>query len=365
MRGDVGDLALLRDERENLEPPRLRKLHHCLPGEGVGAVQDDPITLLELCVVQQLERGCRRSSQHRRVPGWDVVGHNSQRVGWDHCVRPPNPNARGRKDPIPSFQAFDAGADSFDDSDTPNAPDGRPGGQRVPRRERLDRENRSVALLDSAGGDLRRRGAVRRNRGNVFRQARRSEEPQLHLTYSHLERRTLNVGKFPFHPAVEGRWANWYFPDGSWGLSGYPLNEAYSDPYDSSSWTGAGYLGIGSDDDTPEDAAAFWATYKFAEDGVWAGLTFGIGGQYESEREFVSARTDGSGQLQVDANGNPIALYTDPRINIDAMISYNFDFMERESRIQLNVNNLMDDRDQYGLGFAGGISARVEFGMVF
>jgi hypothetical protein len=39
--------------------------------------------------------------------------------------------------------------------------------------------------------------------------------------------------------------------------------------------------------------------------------------------------------------------------------------MERESRIQLNVNNLMDDRDQYGLGFAGGISARVEFGMVF
>ncbi|MDA8527431.1 TonB-dependent receptor plug domain-containing protein [Opitutaceae bacterium] len=192
-----------------------------------------------------------------------------------------------------------------------------------------------------------------------------TEQFQMLLTYSHLERRTLNVGKFPFHPAVEDRWANWYFPDGSWGLSGYPLNEAYSDPYDSSSWTGAGYLGIGSDDDTPEDAAAFWATYKFAEDGVWAGLTFGIGGQYESEREFVSARTDGSGQLQVDANGNPIALYTDPRINIDAMISYNFDFMERESRIQLNVNNLMDDRDQYGLGFAGGISARVEFGMVF
>ena len=94
-------------------------------------------------------------------------------------------------------------------------------------------------------------------------------------------------------------------------------------------------------------------------------MTFGLGGQYESEREFISARTDGSGQLQVDANGNPIALYTDPRTNIDAMISYNFDFMERESRIQLNVNNLMDDRDQYGLGFAGGISARLEFGMVF
>ena len=192
-----------------------------------------------------------------------------------------------------------------------------------------------------------------------------TDQFQLLFTYSHLERKTLNVGTFPKHPATEDRWANWYFPDGSWGLSGYPLNEAYADPYDSSSWLGAGYLGIGSDDDTPENAAAFWGTYKFNADGPLAGLTFGLGGQYESEREFVSARTDGSGQLQVDANGNPIALYTDPRINIDMMMSYNFRWMERDSRIQLNVNNLLDDRDQYGLGFAGGISARLEFGMVF
>jgi len=29
------------------------------------------------------------------------------------------------------------------------------------------------------------------------------------------------------------------------------------------------------------------------------------------------------------------------------------------------VNNVMNDRDQYGLGFAPGMSARLEFGMVF
>lgn len=192
-----------------------------------------------------------------------------------------------------------------------------------------------------------------------------NDQFQALFTYSNVERKTLNVGKFPEHPASEDRWANWYFPDGSWGLSGFPLEEAYSNPYDSSSWTGAGYLGIGSDDDTPEHAAAVWGTYKFRQDGPLAGVTIGLGGQYESEREFVSARTDGSGQLQVDANGNPIALYTDPRINIDMMVSYNFRWMERDSRIQLNVNNLLDDKDQYGLGFAPGISARLEFGMVF
>ncbi len=192
-----------------------------------------------------------------------------------------------------------------------------------------------------------------------------SDQLQVLFTYSNLERKTLNVGTFPRHPAENDRWANWYFPDGSWGLSGFPLEEAYSNPYDSSSWTGAGYLGIGSDDDTPEHSAAVWGTYKFAQDGPLAGLTVGFGGQWESEREFVSARTDGSGQLQVDADGNPIALYTDPRLNLDLMVSYNFTMMERPTRVQLNVNNVLDDKDQYGLGFAPGISARLEFGMEF
>ena len=94
-------------------------------------------------------------------------------------------------------------------------------------------------------------------------------------------------------------------------------------------------------------------------------MAFGIGGQYESERAFISARTDGSGQKQVDANGNSIELYTDPRFSLDAMVRYNFDWNGRESRVQLNVTNLLDDKDQYGLGFASGISARIEFGVIF
>lgn len=192
-----------------------------------------------------------------------------------------------------------------------------------------------------------------------------NDQFQLLATYSRLERRTLNVGKFPTYPHPEDRWANWFFPDGSWGLSGASLSQAYTDPSDTSTWTGFGYLGSGSDDDTPKHAASFWGTYNFAEDGVMRGLTVGLGGQWESKREFVSSRTDGSGQLQVDANGNPLSLFTDPRFALDAMARYNFNWGGRESRVQLNISNLLDDRDQYGLGFAPGLSARVEFGIVF
>ncbi|TVR51354.1 MAG: hypothetical protein EA425_07285 [Puniceicoccaceae bacterium] len=192
-----------------------------------------------------------------------------------------------------------------------------------------------------------------------------TDQLQVFGTYSRLKRQTLNVGKFPRYPYPEDRWANWYFPDGSWGLSGFALEEAYTDPTDTSTWTGAGYLGSGSDDDTPKHAVSLWSTYSFVEDSPLGGLTIGLGGQWESKREFVSSRTDGSGQLQVDADGNPLSLFTSSRLNVDAMVRYSFRWLDRDSRVQLNINNLFDDRDQYGLGFAPGISARVEFGIVF
>lgn len=193
-----------------------------------------------------------------------------------------------------------------------------------------------------------------------------TERIQLFMTYSHLEREVLNVGQFPEHPAgATDRWANWYFPDGAWGLSGFSLDDAYGNAYDSSTWLGAGYLDGGADDDTPKHAASFWSSYSFVEDGAFGGLVVGLGGQYESERAFISARTDGSGQKQVDANGNSIELYTDPRFSFDAMIQYNFDWKGRESRVQLNVTNLLNDKDQYGLGFAPGMSARLEWGVIF
>ncbi len=70
-----------------------------------------------------------------------------------------------------------------------------------------------------------------------------SNNLQVIATFSQLERRTVNVGSFPKYPYAQDRWANWYFPDGAWGLSGYSLAQAYADPTDTSTWQGAGYLG--------------------------------------------------------------------------------------------------------------------------
>lgn len=191
-----------------------------------------------------------------------------------------------------------------------------------------------------------------------------SDSLQLLVTFARLERRTINVGKFPKYPYPEDRWANWFFPDGSWGLTGHTLQQAYTDPTDSSTWTGAGYLGKGTGDDSPKHAGSFWGNYNFRH-GKLKGLAIGVGGQYEGQREFQSPLTDGAGQLQVDKNGNQIALYTKQRVSFDFMARYEFPWRERQTRVQLNLYNVLNDRDQYGLGYAPGISGRVELGFVW
>jgi iron complex outermembrane recepter protein len=191
-----------------------------------------------------------------------------------------------------------------------------------------------------------------------------TDQLQFLVTYSRLDRVTLNAGKFVKYPSYKDRWAIWYFPDGNWGLTGKSLTEAYTDPSDTSTWTSAGYVTGLREDDTPKHHSSFWGTYRFENESL-RGLTIGMGGWWQSKREFFSGITDGSGQLQKDANGNPIAVYTEDQLNIDAMARYEFKWRDHDARIQLNINNLFDDRDQYGFGFAPGISARIELGLVF
>ena len=188
---------------------------------------------------------------------------------------------------------------------------------------------------------------------------------QLLLTYAHTEREVVNAGAFPTYPYPEDRWAVWYFPDGAWGLTGYPLNEAYADPSDTGTWQGLGYGAGERQDDTPENAVSFWGSYRFTE-GRLAGLSFGLGGQWESEREYFSGITDGAGQLVTDENGDRVILSTDPRLNIDAMARYEFSLSDnRNAWVQLNINNLLNDEDLYGYIYAPGISARLQFGLTF
>ncbi len=186
---------------------------------------------------------------------------------------------------------------------------------------------------------------------------------QFLVSYAHVEREITNPGHFIEYPHPDNRWAVWYFPDGNWGLTGYSLDEVYTDPSDTSTWTGIGWGAGESRDDTPKHAVSGWANYSFRH-GPLKGLSLGLGGQWESEREYFSGITV-AGQKQTDGNGNLIVLKHKARLNLDLMARYEFELSERDAFVQLNINNLLDDKDLYGLIYAPGLSGRVEFGYRF
>jgi len=186
------------------------------------------------------------------------------------------------------------------------------------------------------------------------------------LNYAQTTREVVNAGQFPdmYGDGPVDRWAVWYFPDGQWGLTGRSLEDQFLDPNDTSSWQGRGYGAGEAQDDTPLHAASFWANYSFTE-GPLAGASIGLGGQYESSREYFSGITDGAGQLVTNSEGERVILTTDPRFNFDAMARYPFKFQNRDAHVQLNFYNLLGDKDPYGFIFATGTAWTLQFGMRF
>ncbi|MDQ8204790.1 TonB-dependent receptor plug domain-containing protein [Pelagicoccus sp. SDUM812003] len=193
-----------------------------------------------------------------------------------------------------------------------------------------------------------------------------TDNMQFVLNYAQTKRSVVNAGAFPEYEWGAGgvdKWAVWYFPDGAWGLSGYSLEDQFLDPNDTSTWQGRGYGAGEKQDDTPRHALSGWGNYQI-RDGQFAGLSFGLGFQYESEREYFSGITDGSGQLVTDTNGQRVVLETDTRINIDAMAKYEFTIGEdRNAHVQLNVYNVMNDQSAYGYIYAKPTTYRLQFGV--
>ena len=190
-----------------------------------------------------------------------------------------------------------------------------------------------------------------------------NDKLQFVLSYAHTKRVITNPGKFIKYPHPENRWAIWYFPDSNWGLTGYSLDEVYTDSTDTSTWTGIGWGAGQSRDDTPKHSVSGWASYRFTEGGL-NGLTMGLGGQWESEREYFSGITV-AGQKQTNGKGELTILKHKARLSLDLMVRYPFKISDRDAFVQLNVNNLADDTDLYGLIYAPGRSVRLEFGYSF
>ncbi len=192
-----------------------------------------------------------------------------------------------------------------------------------------------------------------------------TDNMQFILNYAQTTREVVNAGAFPEYPYADGnwdRWAIWYFPEGAWGLSGYSLEDQFTDPQDTSTWQGRGYGAGEKQDDTPLHAVSGWANYN-VNDGKLAGLSFGLGFQWEDKREYFSGITDLGGQLVNDSEGNRVVLYTKDRLNVDAMAKYAFTIGERNAYLQLNAYNLMNDQDQYGFIFAKPRTYRLQFGI--
>ncbi|HYD84301.1 MAG TPA: hypothetical protein VEA63_09615, partial [Opitutus sp.] len=96
-----------------------------------------------------------------------------------------------------------------------------------------------------------------------------------------------------------------------------------------------------------ENHGTLWVNYKFTGNAL-EGLSIGAGGWWEDERSIYPAY----GQNALDSDGNPIFLSAKERTSISAMVKYEFMFRGRPSSVQLNVDNVLNDRDLYGFIYA-------------
>ncbi|MEX0321740.1 MAG: TonB-dependent siderophore receptor [Puniceicoccaceae bacterium] len=191
-----------------------------------------------------------------------------------------------------------------------------------------------------------------------------TENWQIYASYANTKRTVIDQGKMPRYPYPQDRWAVWYFPDGNWGLQGATVEQAYGDPQDTSTWTGGPATTNGESlDDTPEHDFSFWTSYEF-KDGPLNGLKLGLGGDYQSEREYLSGFTV-AGDAVTDSDGKRIKLYTSEKFQLNGMIRYDYEWKENPTYIQLNIDNLTDDKGLYGYVYEAGISWRLQAGITF
>jgi iron complex outermembrane recepter protein len=169
---------------------------------------------------------------------------------------------------------------------------------------------------------------------------------QLLLSWSHIKKVVLDAQEWARYPYPQDRWAIWYAPISWAATAGRPLEQVYTDPSDTSTFIAFG-TGLPMDD-TPRDQGTFWANYQFPRDSALSGWSLGVGGFYESERVIYPAY----GQNALDNQGNTITLATPSRTTYNAMLRYEFNRWGGQSSVQLNIENLANDRDLYGFIYA-------------
>jgi iron complex outermembrane receptor protein len=165
-------------------------------------------------------------------------------------------------------------------------------------------------------------------------------------------------------PAGNAAYGLWSAMGGSWGTFYYTKDEAYTDPNDPSTFKIPPFdYGLALDD-TPKDTVTLWTKYNFPKDSALSGFGIGVGGQWESKRLYdASVSVDGSVSGTIDPKTLKVQadqLYTRSRTNVNLALDYQMRVRkDRYSlRFALNVDNLLNDRKQYGYIYAPGTSWR-------
>ncbi|HEX2852767.1 MAG TPA: TonB-dependent receptor plug domain-containing protein [Opitutaceae bacterium] len=186
---------------------------------------------------------------------------------------------------------------------------------------------------------------------------------QLMVSFAHVDRKitsqTYEFVKAPYFP-----FAPWFQSDNNYGtldsLKTAPL--VYGNVNDTTTYnqTVPDYNEPG--DDTPRNAASIWARYSLAGWGDrFKGWTVGAGGKWDEGRLWFSGFSGGGSNFTLEEGTRKLVkLYTDDRYVFNAMVEYKFKVRERYNwRVALNVDNVADDQDLYGLVYANGMSAKL------
>lgn len=172
----------------------------------------------------------------------------------------------------------------------------------------------------------------------------------------------LTAGTYAKYPYPQDRWAVWYFPNGGFGLQGSTLAEAYTDPADTSTHKQNLFPG----DDTPKTSISALVKYKFSDTSRLKGLAVGLGGNWRSERVVFSGITHGGSQAQYTTAGTLLTLSTKPQLLLNGFATYTWKSARgREQYVQLNIDNILDDQDLYGLIYQSPLAAKLSYGIKF
>ena len=113
-----------------------------------------------------------------------------------------------------------------------------------------------------------------------------------------------------------------------------------------------------SGDDSPENTFSTWARYDLSNlSDATDGWAIGAGCIWEDKRNWYSGFLGDGNATYVASTRQLVQYWTDERLTVNAMVEYQTTFKDKyDVRFALNIDNLMDDKDLYGLLYAPGRS---------